>query len=412
MQKMYRAGAAFAVMVVACALQACGQKSASPVPTPTPSATATPTQTILVPGTTNQYSGTETQVITFASPTVTTPNSSASYTIADTETISTAVTGAAAPFDVHRALLYTTLTQAKYGVALATNTTDDFENVTASGGSQVLTLTQTVSSVTGTNRSSELANGGTGAYTSSTTTNYSPNETLATYPLVSGTSFAQTQARTVAADDSTVAASGTLSDSLTTTYQVDDSFTEMGTITNGDTTNVAENSDGSGTVTDAGPTAEIGQIGVPTNASGTYVIPITLNGTPYTIADYYPGNALAPSPLGIDTITVVGTPSSLPAGCPSTSTFPNLAEYDSSSKLLDTIVGTYTTESIRTFDSNGLTVCRTAATTVTVYSLQTGALKETNVTNVMTVLESSSASEGSKRRIPALHGAAPSAKAM
>ena len=340
--------------------------AAGTAPTPAPSATVSPLP-LLVPGTTTQYSGSESDVIAFASPTATQPNSNAAYTIAETDTVSAAQSGAPAAFDVHRAFTYTSTTAPSYGIDVAADTRDDYENLTtAANGSQTVTLEQTGEALTGTDETSVLANGGSGAYTENAATTYTYGETLANYPLVTGASYPQTITRAVSSNESVVTGSGTESQNLSMSYQSDDSYTESGTFFNGDNVTITESSNGSANASETGPSPNTETVSVPTNASGTYVIPVTQNGNSYNIGDYYPSGSLPPSPLGSTTVDVAVFP------------------------------GTITNETNRRYDSNGLTVCRLDTETINYYSLNTGALRETE--SSATILALTSTGTSSKKR--------------
>ncbi len=374
------------LLLAAAALQACNSTNA------TPSGPPAPPQTILVPGTTNQYSGTETIAITFVHPTVKTPNSNAVYSTAETDTVSAAGAGAPAPYDVRQTITYTTKTPPTYGIQQLSATVDNYENVTAGpGGSQILTFTQDNVHSTGKDFTSIISHGGSGALTDDTQSSYPSPLTLAVYPLTAGASWSVEQARTVMAHLRIAAASGILASDLTMTYPPDGSYTLTGTLTNGDTTNRTQNANGSATETNTGPSPSTGTIGVPTNASGPWLIPVTSNGTAYHIVDYYPGGELPVQPLSAGTVTVVGAVSTLPSSCPVSGTFPNVVEYDSSGYGLDVLEGGVLTTSSRTFDSNGLTICLLATHTTKYYTLSTGLLDYTNATDTSSYLTTTTA---------------------
>jgi hypothetical protein len=401
MRSFYSTGSMLGLFVVALAAQGCGNSGTGPVaPLPTSTPTAGPTSSplaLLVPGTTNQYSGTETQTISFASPTATTPNSNAAYAFAETDTISAAASGAPAPFDVHRVLSYTTTSAPSYGSQLISDTRDQYENVTtASSGAQTVTLAAVDGVTTGIDISSRLANGGSGAYSNSISNTYSPAQTVANYPLTTGATFQQSLADTATTQEDVATASGSETEHLSTTVASDDSYARTGTLFNTDSTTQTENSDGSATVTNTGVSPFTETIAVPTGASGSFVIPVTQNGTSYSPADYYPGSGAPPSPLGSVNVTVAGPATSLPSSCPAAGTYPNVIEIDTATNDLDVVSGSYTTTAQRVFNSNGLRICSTTASTVTTYALTTGLLKSTVTTNTATSLTSSTTS--SKRR--------------
>jgi len=268
---------------------------------------------------------------------------------------------------------------------------------TQTGGTQAVTLTQSISNETGTNITSILNNGGSGAYTASTTTTYSPNTILAIYPLSAGLSWSTNESRTVAAQTSTTTASTTQSSNLTTTYQADDSFSETGTLANTDSTNRTEMSSGAATVLDTGAKPFSETISVPSttcnsSTTGTDTIPVVQNSTSYCAADWYPGNAAPPAPLGATVFTVVGPATSLPSGCAVTGTYPNIVEYTATTNAVNVIGGDVTNSTAQVFDSNGLTVCRLTSGTTKHYDVTTGLLARTDQTSTTLSLGSFTAS--------------------
>ena len=397
-----RCPASFAAPFALVTLAACGGGGGgSPAPVPTATPTQSATLQILVPGEINQRAGTQTVVVTYASPSATQSNSSASYAVAETDTVSTSASGAPAPLDLHRVLTYTANTRATAGIAPATQTFDDYETLSpGSNGSETVTLAQAVEAETGTDESA-VAAGGTGAYTLSTTSTYSPAQIQQMYPLVSANSFDPSLAHTTTNVASDGMAGGTETENTTTSYDAVDSFSETGTVFNGDALSVTENSNGSATENETGPTPFTRIVAVPAVSGSGYVIPVTTNGTSATIADYYPGAGLPPTPLGTDTVTVVGPATSLPAGCPALSAYPNVIEIRGATSDVNVIDGSVTATTTQNYNSNGLNVCRASTTTTQNYSLKTGALSSTTVTTVAVGLTSTNLTTAAKARAAA-----------
>jgi hypothetical protein len=352
----------------------------------------------LVPGNSAQYTGTQSVEVTFVAPAAKTPDSSAEYTTTESDTVLASPSGAAAPIDLHRVTAYTTATAPQYGNDPATTATDQYETLTPMSDSIAIVLAQTVSVQTGTNvtDADNLASGAPYAYTSTTTTTYATPTTTEILPLTTGTQWNTSLARTVNAVSNTKNASDAdyAASNLTTVYQPDDSYSETGQngLTSSTIRSVASN--GSATITNTNTSTNKVSlqetIGVPTKVGADYVIPVstTTNASPVndSAADWYPGAALPPSPLGSVTYTVIGPAATLPDDCTYTGTQPNVVEYDSTTSVVDVIAGTVTTGTSRTFDSNGLAVCRLSVSTVKSYTLTTGRLNHTTVTTTASSL--------------------------
>ena len=90
-------------------------------------------------------------------------------------------------------------------------------------------------------------------------------------------------------------------------------------------------------------------------------------------ADWYPGAALPPQPLALDTLTVKGPATTLPAGCSGAIAEPNVVEVDAAQTSLN-VNGTYEKQTQQQFDSNGTLVCVLRTTTTSSYNNNTGVL--------------------------------------
>jgi hypothetical protein len=352
-----------------------------------PNPTATPTAgplVLLMPGSTYRYTGTETQAITFASPSATTPNSNAAYTLTETDTVSRAGSNAPAPYEVRRVLHFTTTTPASYGIAPISETRDDYENVIVpSEATQSITLAETHDTQTGTDVTSVLANGGSGAFSQTTKLVYAPQQVQARYPLIPGDGITQTVGRTETASASVATGSGSETSATTTTYAGNGAYSRSGTLLDGDSTTAAEAGNGSGTLTDTGPDPLTEKIGAPVLGTTAYTIPVTLNGQSYAIPDYYPGNASA-SPLEAAGLSIIGPASLVFSACPQAASYPFVNEIDDANNTLDALAGTYTMVDRVDLDSNGLRICDETTTTETHYSLTTGLQTELDLTIVVT----------------------------
>jgi hypothetical protein len=340
--------------------------------------------------------------VTFATPSATTPDSSVTYTTTETDTVA-AASGAAAPIDLHRVISYSASSGPQYGTDLKTDTIDQYENVSqAANGSFDVTLSQTVSAITGTDVTAAAAasTGAPYAYSSTSTTTYASPTTLFVLPLTAGTQWSSSLARTVNSVSTTTSAANAAyaATNLTTIFQGDDSYTESGQSAIGETTTRSVSSDGSGTITNVkAASTTVDTVGVPTQSGGEYKIPVTTTTTTSGSAtptptddsatDWYPGAGLPPSPLGSVNYTVVGATTTLPSGCAFSGTLPaNVAEYDSTTSTVDPVAGTVTSGTSQVFNANGLVVCRITTSTVKDYSITTGELTRTTVTDTASSL--------------------------
>ena len=375
----------------------CNSTTAAPLP-------ASP-NTFLVPGASANYNGSQSVEVTFSTPSATTPNSSVTYTTTEADTVQAAPAGSPAPIDLHRVTTYITTAPPQYGNNVATSTTDQYENITAANGAFNVVLAQTVTSQTGTNISDAdtLPSGAPYTFNSTTTTTYTSPTILEILPLTTGAQWNSSLSRTIHAISNTTNASGVAygASNLTTIYQSDDSYSESGQ--NGLTSSTVRSEESNGnalitnTNTTTGKVSLEETISLPVKSGSVTTIPISVT-TPSTIAaepaatqaaDWYPGGALPPSPLGMVTYNVVGPAPVLPAGCTYTGSLPNVTEYDSATSTVDVIAGTVTSGTSRVFDSNGLAVCRMSVSTVKTYTLTTGVLDHTTVTTTVSSLNNS-----------------------
>ena len=388
------AAAATAAGVAACS----GASSTSP-----PTAAFTPLP-VLVAGTTSTYSGTYSEVITYASPSAKQPNSTAAYKVSDVQTVSAAPTGAPAPFDVHRQLAYTATTVPTSGIQLQKRTIDSYESSTVTKTSQTIAQPSLTTLTSGIDQTANrVAGNGPYAYNDTTTTTYATPRVLFLYPLVAGTAT-EPLARTVANNEKSANGSGTVysARNTTSTFGNDGSFVESGSIGTNETTNVTENSNGTATVVNTGATPSSVTIGLPVAGSGgAFEIPITrVTGSEsksYLAADWYPGGASPPSPLALTTQIVKG-PSSIPSSCGVTVAAPNPQEVDTSSTTVNVVSGSYTQGTTQTFVSNGATVCRITTSTAQNYAIDTGLLTSTTVDTFTEGLTAQSAAAGFRRQ--------------
>jgi hypothetical protein len=360
-------------------------------------APSTPVDSFLVPGNVLNYTGTETVQITFANPTATTPNSTAVYTTAESDSVLNAPAGSPAALQVHKVIHYTATSAPEYGVQPATSVVDNFENLTPVGGSSsayVVQLLQSTTVESGTNITAAVQepSGAPYSYSSTTTTNYpSPDQILA-LPLNSGVTWSANMARNSTTMTNTTSASNEPygATNLTTQNNADDSYSQTGQNSLTTTTARTLNSDGSGSTTDTNiatsAVSYILNISAPASSGSGYTIDVstasssTAKPKAYQVPDWYPGSAAPQSPLGSQSSTVVGPVSSLPSACTYSGGLTNIVEYDTTSSVLDPLSGTYSTSSSQNFNSNGTTVCVLSTSTVQTFSLTTGALVKTQVT--------------------------------
>jgi hypothetical protein len=356
----------------------------------------------LVAGSVYNYSGTYSETITYASPSPTQPNSDGTYTIAEVEKVVGAGSTAPAPFDVQRTLTYTVTKAPVSGIQLAKRTISTFEASTVTSTSQTITETQGTSTSAGINLNAGLqAGNGPYAYTDSTTTAYASPLTLQVFPLQTGATRTQPLARTATSTGESINAAKDVfaSHNTTTDYNNDGSYTETGTIGTGEQTSVVAASNGTAVTTNTGKTTFKQTIGLPALASGAYTIPVARvndgKTTTYSAADWYPGNALPPTPLASTTQTVKG-PISVPASCGVTAPAPNPELVQTASTTLD-VTGSLSNESAQTYFSNGTVVCRANTTTTMSFNVTTGVMNSTTVGTFSEGLTSSSVPASQER---------------
>ena len=347
-----------------------------------------------------QYSGATTRSIVYANPTGTQQNNTLAYTYTESVNILQAAASTGAAFDVHSTYAYTITQDPGVGSVPVSETSDVYENLVIDGNTQ---YTSTVGQSITTVDNDETANAlGGGPYTATTVTQSSYPTPLPgnTFPLQAGASYSVPLGASIATTYTDFNAAGSappnnvgVSYSSQETENNDGSLQTQTSRANGTSTNIAVNSDGSGSIAySSGTTAYTTSIGVPVSSSSGYSIPVTQvftapssNTKSYAAADWYPGNAAVPAPLASQTRTVIGAVSSLPAECNGALTQPDTFEVDmTQTALLST--GSYLTSTTRAFNSNGVAVCSLTQRVQTSYDIYTGALLQTTTTQTTQIL--------------------------
>lgn len=357
---------------------------------------------LLQVGMQRQYTGTTTRSVVYASPTTTNENNTLVYTFTDNQSVEQAPAGSSADFDVHNVYAYTVVQNPTIGTVPISQTVDTFENLQNAGGFQtIIGLGQNVVAVSNDETSDTLGNGPY-TETSTTTSAYTTPRDGFTYPLQIGATITtpQSETQTITFTDlngSDAAPSNGTNVGYTETRSEnnDGSLTYKSTYVNGNTYSRTQNSDGSGSesfTTADGTTATT--VAVPVAADGTYTIPVvrtvtakTAVATNYSAADWYPGNGAPSSPLILQTRTVVGPASSLPAECNGALPQPDIYEIDTTTTDLNTIGATYSTTTTRAFnDVNAVSVCQLSSEVSSSFDVLTGALVSTTTTTTTTLL--------------------------
>lgn len=363
---------------------------------------ATPPPAILIAGSVRHSIGTETLVRTYASPSPTTPNFSAAYTIAQTATVSAAPQGAPGAFDLNTVANYTATQAPLTGEETTTVTTDAYENQIVTGASIVIQNAGSKTVTVGDDVSA-AANGGPYVETANAVSLYSIPQTVGTYPLVTGTSYAQPMARTVSTTTTIANAAGalpaaTFATSESQTYNSDGTHAFSLNLSDGDTQHITESANGTATLSEAGPVQTLQEtIAQPTNHGTGNVIPVTIvrqtaaqpapSSKTYDALDWYPGGGQPALPFDVIDVSVKGPVSSLPGPCAGAGSFPAIVEVDQTERALS-LLGTYATTVQQRFDSNGLAVCRLTTITTVDYSIETGLQTAQTVQQTNLVLQS------------------------
>ncbi len=374
---------------------AAGCGGSTSVPPPVAVATA---PVILVAGSQRVFSGTDSATHVYASPSPGQSNYTSASTFAGTTTISKAAAGAPAAWDVNAVVAYTITQPAKSGAQTLSTDTDTYENQTFAGKTTTIAQIASKSTTKANDLSAAQAGGGPYTLTSvATTTNTVPVTTV--FPLQTGLTTTEPLARTVAESATDLNAGGAppppsyvYVTGQSATYGNDGSFSyNPQTRSNGEIRVTTENPNGTASEADKN-TSYAETIGLPTLSGSSYVIPVAITNTSgvktsYTAADWYPGGALAPSPLEFKTVAIKGAVSSLPSACSGALAVPNLVEVDTTQTTLN-VFGAYSLETQQAFQANGINDCIVRSIVTTNYDIKTGALTETTTESYTQVLKS------------------------
>jgi hypothetical protein len=355
---------------------------------------------ILQVGMQRQYTGNTTRSIVYTNPSSTQVNSTLAYNFTETVNVLQAPAGTGATFDVQSSYGYTITQDPGTGAVPFGEAIDSYQNLLTDGVSQ---YTSTVGEVETISLIDESANQlGGGPYTISTNSAYNFTTPIPglTFPLQTGETMSLPFAEVVNTTYQDLNNSGSsppngsnVSYTSQTTKNNDGSFSTQTSRANGVTLTTIMNSDGSGSYSSSGgTTAYVVSIASPVLANGAYTIPVNYSKTSpsasttnYNAPDWYPGNALAPSPLASQTKTVGAAVTTLPAACNGAVPQPNMFEVDTTETSLN-VTGTYLVSSTQAFNANGVVVCSLQTQTSTSYDVYTGAVNSTTTTQTTTLL--------------------------
>jgi hypothetical protein len=404
MQSFQRAFLVATALATGAVIAGCNGGSSTTVP---PVAVAT-APVILVAGSTRTFSGSDSQMHVYASPSAGQSNFTAASTFSGTTTISKAAPGAPAAWDVNQTVHYTVTQAAKAGTQALTADTDTFDNQTMTGKTTTIAQVASQETAMANDVSAGLAGGGPYTLTTtSSTSNVVPVTTV--FPLQTGLTTTEPLSRTAKETQTDRNAGGApppapfvFITAQAATYANDGSFSvNPRTYSNGDNRLLTESANGTAKQTDTtSPFAET--VGLATLSGPSYVIPVSITTTggvttSYNAADWYPGGALAPAPLELRTVTIKGPASSLPAACSGAMTLPNLVEIDTNQTTLN-VFGSYSTEAQQAFNANGISDCLIRNTITKSYDLKTGTLTETETDAYTQVLKSVTSASSSTRK--------------
>jgi hypothetical protein len=357
---------------------------------------------ILQVGMQRQYVGTATRTVVYATPTATTPNNTLAYSFTENQTVEQG--NANATFDVHVDYAYTVSQDPGVGTVPLSQSVDNYENLTISGNTQVVSTVGQNTIVVSNDETSNALGGGPYTETTTTSTTYpSPRDSFS-YPLQTGATMNVPQSSTQTISFTDVNAGGSappngsnVGYSRTRTENEDGSLSYQTSDVNGNTLDLTENSDGSGsyTFTSASATTTT-SLAVPDITGTTKTLPITRSSvsassgttttTTYSAADWYPNEGLPNTPLVLQAETVVGPASTLPSQCDGAVLEPDIYEIDITTTSENTIGASYSTTTTRSFNANGVVVCSLALETSYAYDLLTGELVSTTTTQTQTLL--------------------------
>jgi hypothetical protein len=389
------------ITVAALALDACGGGGGGSAVSVSPT-----TPKILIAGKVSKFTGSDTIVHTFANPAPGQANYTEAYTFAQTTTVNLAAAGAPAPYDVNVTATYTASQAPAAGTQKESTTTDSFETQAGNGANLQVLLVAQNTSATGIDISGGLTGGGPYTLTTSTSTKFATPQTLGIYPLVTGATYAEPLARTVATTETDANPGGAgpalaYESSASQTFASGGGFTRTAQFTNAETSTLTESANGSAQLQETGPLFTLSEtIGVPVAGATGYTIPVTFTRQPATLGatpapsatpvassavDWYPGGALPAQPLSSETITVKGAATTLPAGCSGALAQPNTVEVDEKLTTLN-VDGSAQTLTQQRFDSNGTNVCVLRTTTTNTYAVTTGLPLETSTETYTQIL--------------------------
>ena len=359
---------------------------------------------ILQVGMQRQYLGTATRTVVYANPSSTEQNNTLMYNFTENQSVGQADASTGATFDVNSTYTYNVTQDPGTGTVPISQTTDAFENLLSSGSGQTV---QTIGLNTTVVSNDETANAlGGGPYTQTTTTDatYPTTRDSFSYPLQSGATMTVPQSSSQNISFADVNSAGgappngsNVGYTRSRTENNDGSYSYQSNEVNGNTFNVTENPDGTGSQTFTSSTATTTtSLGAAVLASSGNSLPITRSvltassgtttTTNYTASDWYPNSGSPDSPLVLQDETVVGPASTLPSGCTGALLRPDIYEIDTSTTSQNTISPSYSTTTTRAFNADGVLICSVSEQITYSYDLLTGALVSTTTTQTQTIL--------------------------
>jgi len=361
-------------------------------------------QPILQVGMQRQYIGTSTRTTVYANPTVSQPNNTLVYSFVENQNVLQAASNAPAAFDVNATYTYSVVQDPGVGTVPVSQTVDTYENLLVSGNAQMIATLAQQSVLASSDESANALGGGPYVQTVNTTSTFPSARDSFPYPLQAGATQSVPQSAQQSITFADVNAAGaappngvSLGYTRTRTESDDGSYTYQTTYVDGSTQSLAQNPDGSGSITTTNSTATTTTtLGLPTTVAGVTTLPVVRNvvdaatgsttGNSYTAADWYPNNGQPDSPLVQSNQSVIGPVATLPAECSGALFRPDIVEIDTTTSNLAPVVGTYSLTQTRAFNADGVTVCTLSQQTSDVYSTLTGALVSTTTTQTNTLL--------------------------
>lgn len=361
---------------------------------------------ILQVGMQRQYVGTVMRSVTYTHPSGDVPTSTLTYTFVENQSVRAAASSDQADYDVHSDYTYTVTADPGIGTVPITQSVDSYENLLTSGNSQTTQTVAQNTTLVSNDESSDALGGGPYNETTTSSASFPTARSSFSYPLQNGATMNVPQSAISSIAFTDVNADGTsppngsnIGYSRTRIENDDGSFSYQTTYVNGNSGNLTQNADGSGSYVFTSPTANtMTTLALPTSSSGSSSLPVVRSSTPsatgvttstdYAAADWYPNNGAPNTPLVLQAEAVVGAVSTLPAGCQGAVLRPDIYEIDTTTTNEATINASFSMTTTQSFNADGVTVCSLSQATSYAYDLLTGELTSTTTTTTTTTLNS------------------------